>query len=61
MMFKDSGIDITIRYHTLATKRNEITTGIRREIWNNIRKTSSVDFACLHTEVLLREKTIDKK
>ncbi len=60
-MFKDSGIDITIRYHTLATKRNEITTGIRREIWNNIRKTSSVDFACLHTEVLLREKTIDKK
>ena len=61
LMFKDSGIDIIIRYHTLATKRNEITTGIRREIWNRIRKTSSVDFAYPHTEVLLREKTIDKK
>ena len=61
LMFRDSGIDITTRYHTLATKRNEITTGIRREIWNRIKKTSSVDFAYPHTEVLLREKTIDKK
>jgi len=61
LMFKDSGIDITIRYHTLATKRNVITTGIRREIWNLVRKTSSVNFAYPHTEVLLREKTNHKK
>jgi small-conductance mechanosensitive channel len=61
LMFKDSGIDVTIRYHTIATRRNESTTGIRREIWNHIRKTSSVDFAYPHTEVLLREKTLNKK
>ena len=56
LMFRDSGIDVTIRYHTLAADRNEISTNIRREIWNMVRKTSSVDFAYPHTEVVLTEK-----
>jgi len=58
LMFRDSGIEVAIRYYTIANRRNEITTDIQREIWNRIRKTSSVDFAYPHTEVLLREKAI---
>ena len=58
LMFRDSGIEVAIRYYTIADRRNEITTDIQREIWNRIRKTSSVDFAYPHTEVLLREKAI---
>jgi len=61
LMFQDSGIDVIIRYYTIATRRNEITTNIRREIWNSIRKTPSVEFAYPHTEVLLQEKTTNKK
>ena len=61
LMFQDSGIDVIIRYYTIATRRNEITTSIRREIWNSIRKRPSVEFAYPHTEVLLQEKTTNKK
>lgn len=61
LMFQDSGIDVIIRYYTIATRRNEITTSIRREIWNSIRKTPSVEFAYPHIEVLLQEKTTNKK
>jgi len=61
LMFQDSGIDVIIRYYTIATRRNEVTTSIRREIWNSIRKTPSVEFAYPHTEVLLQEKTTNKK
>jgi small-conductance mechanosensitive channel len=60
-MFQDSGIDVIIRYYTIATRRNEVTTNIRREIWNSIRKTPSVEFAYPHTEVLFQEKTTNKK
>lgn len=61
LMFQDSGIDVILRYYTIATRRNEITTSIRREIWNSIRKMPSVEFAYPHTEVLLQEKTTNKK
>ena len=61
LMFQDSGIDVIIRYYTIATRRNEVTTSIRREIWNSIRKTPSVEFAYPHTEVLFQEKTTNKK
>ena len=56
LLFKDLGIDVTVRYHTIADKRHEIATNIRREIWNQIRKTDEVEFAYPHTEVLFREK-----
>ena len=54
--FKDSGIDVTVRYFTIATKRNQIATDIRREIFNKIRNTKDVEIAYPHTEVLFREK-----
>lgn len=56
LQFRDSGIDITIRYYTIATKRNQIATNIRREIYYGIRKTKDVEFAYPHTEVLLKKK-----
>jgi len=58
LLFKDSGIDVTVRYYTIATKRNEIATDIRREIYKLIRKSEDVEFAYPHTEVLFRKKSI---
>jgi len=54
--FKDSAIDITVRYHSIARSRSKISTEIIREIFNNIRKTKDVEIAYPHTEVLFREK-----
>lgn len=56
LQFKDSGVDVTVRYHTIATQRNQISTDIRREIYKQIRRTPEVEFAYPHTEVLLRDK-----
>jgi small-conductance mechanosensitive channel len=56
LKFKDSGINITVRYNTLATKRNEISTNITREIFNKIRTTNDVEIAYPHTEIIYRKK-----
>lgn len=54
---KDSGIDVTVRYYSLTTKRKAIATDITREILKQISKTRDVEVAYPHTEVLLREKS----
>ena len=56
LKFKDSGIDVTVRYCTLANERNKISTDITREIFKNIKKTEEVEIAYPHTEVLLHKK-----
>ncbi|MFH1101140.1 MAG: mechanosensitive ion channel domain-containing protein [Methanobacteriota archaeon] len=56
LQFRDSGIDVTVRYYTIAMKRNEIGTNIRREIFNQIRKAEDVEIAYPHREILMREK-----
>jgi len=56
LKFRDSGIDITVRYYTLATQRNKISTDITREIFKNIKQTKDVEIAYPHTEVLLHKK-----
>lgn len=56
LQFRDSGIDVTVRYYTIATKRNQIATNIRREIFYEIRKNKDVEFAYPHAEVLFRKK-----
>ncbi len=61
LKFKDSGIDIKVRYFTIATKRNSITTNITREIWRQFRLNKDVEFAYPHTEVLLRKKDLADK
>jgi small-conductance mechanosensitive channel len=54
--FKDSGIEIKVRYFTIATRRNRISTDIRRKIYHLIKKSKDVEFAYPHAEVLLRNK-----
>ena len=56
LLFNDSGIDITVRYNTIATQRNRISTDIRREIFKQIKASENVEIAYPHTEVLFREK-----
>lgn len=56
ILFKDSGIAVTVRYYTIATKRSEIATRIRRDIFNQIRDIDDVEIAYPHTEVLFRKK-----
>lgn len=56
LLFKDSGIDIIVRYNTNAINRGEIATNIRREIFNQIRKTEDVEIAYPHREILIKEK-----
>jgi small-conductance mechanosensitive channel len=56
LMFKDSGIDVKVRYYTIATRRNAYATEIMREIWRQIRKNDDIEFAYPHAEVLLKRK-----
>ena len=41
---------------SLARKRNEITTDITREIFNQISKSKDAEIAYPHTEVIFRNK-----
>jgi small-conductance mechanosensitive channel len=52
---KDSGIDVTVRYYSIVTKRNAISTDITREILKQISNTKDVEIAYPHTQVILPE------
>ena len=56
LQFRDSGIEVTVRYYTIALQRNKIATDIRRELFYEIRKSDDVEFAYPHREVLFRPK-----
>jgi small-conductance mechanosensitive channel len=56
LQFKESGIDVIVRYYTLTNRRNEIATNIRREIFTQFKKTDDVDIAYPHREVLFKKK-----
>jgi small-conductance mechanosensitive channel len=56
LSFKDSGINITVRYNSIAKKRNKISTNITREIFNSIRRNKNVEIAYPHIEIVFREK-----
>lgn len=53
--FKESGINVTVRYKSIATKRNQISTDIRREIHKKISKSEDVEFAYPHTEIIMKK------
>lgn len=61
LQFRESGIDVTVRYYTIAQKRNQIATNIRREIFQEIKKAKNVEFAYPHTEVLFKKKNTSIK
>jgi len=54
--FLSSGIELTVRYNTITTLRNGISTDIRREIHKAISNSENVNFAYPHTEVLFKDK-----
>ena len=56
LKFMESGINVTVRYYSLATSRNAIITDIVREIFKTIKNSKDVEIAYPHTEVLFREK-----
>jgi len=56
LKFMESGINVTVRYYSLATIRNAIFTEIVREIFKNIKSSKDVEIAYPHTEVLFRNK-----
>jgi small-conductance mechanosensitive channel len=60
LKMKDSGVDVTVRYNTIADRRNEISTNITRQILQNIEKSKDVEIAYPHTEVIFREKELIK-
>jgi small-conductance mechanosensitive channel len=60
LKFQASGIDVVIRYYTLATKRNLISTTIRREIWKQINTTTEVSFAYPHTQIIIDKNVHDQ-
>jgi len=52
--FQPSGVDIFIRYITLAPKRNEISSRITERIFNKVKTCKKVRFAYYHSEILLK-------
>lgn len=53
--FQPSGVDIFIRYLSLAPNRNEISSRITERIFNKIKNSKKVKFAYYHSEILLRK------
>jgi len=51
--FQPSGVNIFVRYPTLASDRNEISSRITQNIFKKINQSEKIKFAYLHTEILL--------
>ncbi len=54
--FMDWGLRLRLRYLTLATERQRITSEISRIIFNEVRGNSKVEFSYPHSEVIYRPK-----
>ena len=51
--FQASGMDLYVRFFVPAKRRQEFTSELSREIFHQVRKDKSVEFAFPHTQVLL--------
>lgn len=58
--FQPSGVDIFVRYLTLASDRNEISSKITQNIFKKVNQTEKIKFAYLHTEILLNRNQNEK-
>ena len=54
--FQQSGVDIRVRYYTVAADRQEINSKITEEISRQITKERKIKFAYPHTEVFLNKR-----
>jgi len=57
--FQPSGIDVHVRYTSPATRLQEVSSAITKEIYDRIMKADDVEIAYPHTEVVLRKKRGD--
>ncbi len=54
--FMDWGLRLRLRYLTLATERQRITSEISRIVFNEVRDNPKVEFSYPHSEVIYRPK-----
>ncbi len=59
--FRDSGIDIYVRYYTPARERQKVASEITQSLFRDIKKTKRVEIAYPHTEIVFKDKKIFKK
>jgi small-conductance mechanosensitive channel len=50
--FQASGVDVRVRYYTIASRRQEIQSDITEEIFKEIMKEKKVEFAFPHVQVV---------
>ncbi len=51
--FQPSGVDIFVRYLTLASNRNEISSKITQNIFKKVNQSKKIRFAYFHSQVFL--------
>ena len=56
--FQPNGVDVYVRYNTLALKRNEISSEITKNLFAKIQTQKGIRFAYPHTEVLISKEKI---
>lgn len=56
--FASSSINVQVRYMAPATRLQEISSDITRDILDAVRKEQSISFAYPHTEVVFKDKDI---
>ena len=54
--FQPSGIDVRVRYYTIASERQRVNSDITEEIFKNIMGEKKIDFAYPHTRVSLEKE-----
>lgn len=53
--FKDSGIDVKVRYYTIADKRQKVASEITEKIHEKISKARDIEFAYPHIELKFKQ------
>jgi small-conductance mechanosensitive channel len=58
--FQPSGVDVFVRYLTLASNRNEISSKITQNIFKKVNKNNKIKFAYFHSQVFLNNTQNEK-
>ena len=58
--FSNNGIKLTVRFKTMAEKRERVKSDITNTIYNEVSKVKDVRFAYPHTEVILKKNSRKK-
>ena len=54
--FQPSGMDVVLRYYTLASKREEVSSKVSQKILEKIKKEKEIELAYPHQEIILSKK-----